>query len=802
MNASPATGSPPSPQTPYQTALEYISRGWRVLPLHHINKSSGDCSCGRPNCSSAGKHPISAGWQQTASTDSTLVDGWFKNSPERNIGVATGRDSGIFVLDVDGDEGYAALAELVAEHGELPETWSVRTGSGGAHFYLAYPDDVEIRNSASKIASHLDIRGDGGMVVAPPSVSAKGPYVVTDESDVAQAPQWLVDLILAAAPKPKQLEEVPEWDGRELTEREESYLNGVVAGLCRDLSDVTEGRHEMIYRCGLRVGSLTAGAGLDAEGAVETLVEAALSNPSIASVYTEYDIERTLKDGIRQGLESPSAVPKPEFEFDEEDFEEWLDELDGEDAGGGDEDDEDETIRSTWAPCDLTPFIEGTYTPPVADILMRSDGHGLFYAGKTHAVLGESESGKSWITLSAIASEIEAGNTCLYIDPEDSPGTAVMRLKALGVSDEGLRERFVYVQPEIAHNKGTADDKKAWRALMKHTFSLAVIDGMNAILATYGASSDSNDDVTAFMNSVPNIIARRTGAAVAIVDHVTKSTDGRGRFAIGAQAKLSTLTGCSYMVDVRDVFAPGQPGVLEMRVGKDRPGAVRAVSTDARKTDRTQLTATVSIESDAAGGANSMKMQFLAPGTSVSDAFVEEMESYRLHQAVYDFIEDAVADPANVGFYPTLRQVRKGVVGGNADIGKVVTDMLQDGILVNHSPNSGYELDLGDVLPPWITPESFSGSSQKSGPSTGCGKPATDRATDHPSRAAGPAVHPGPTAQDRGLDRSTDHPVTFERGPGPSGPSPYKGDGLGPDPRDTHSSIETDDDFWDSISLD
>lgn len=82
-------------------------------------------------------------------------------------------------------------------------------------------------------------------------------------------------------------------------------------------------------------------------------------------------------------------------------------------------------------------------------------------------------------------------------------------------------------------------------------YALAVVDGVTDSLGLFGYSTKDNDDVSAWARELPRRIADRTGAAVVVVDHVTKDADSRGRFAIGWQAKLSGLTGAAYTVEVR-----------------------------------------------------------------------------------------------------------------------------------------------------------------------------------------------------------------------------------------------------------
>ena len=169
--------------------------GWRVLPI-------------KPG----GKRPPMTKWQEAATNDVDLINQWWtKDYPNHGVGVLTGSGSGVFVLDVDvanGKVGAETLATLEAEHGPLPDTAKVQTGSGGWHYYFRWPAGQEIRNDASKrLGTDLDIRGEGGQVVAPPTIHANGKrYEWVDDSgdlEVADAPQWLLEMLVPPIPKPK-----------------------------------------------------------------------------------------------------------------------------------------------------------------------------------------------------------------------------------------------------------------------------------------------------------------------------------------------------------------------------------------------------------------------------------------------------------------------------------------------------------------------------------------------------------------------------------------------------------------------
>jgi len=154
--------------------LQYAERGWAVFPVHSV--INGVCTCGKPNCSSPGKHPVHKGWKDLATTDPDQLKSLFGTNQRLNIGIATGTPSGVYVVDVDvkpDRDGLEALRQQEANHSPLDKSLSVRTGSGGWHFYLPTHGRL-IPNSVGKVGAGIDIRGDGGFVVAPPSRHISG----------------------------------------------------------------------------------------------------------------------------------------------------------------------------------------------------------------------------------------------------------------------------------------------------------------------------------------------------------------------------------------------------------------------------------------------------------------------------------------------------------------------------------------------------------------------------------------------------------------------------------------------------
>ena len=147
-------------ETSLDWALAYAAVGIKVIPI-------------KPNS----KHPRIPKWQEVATTDNTQITDWF-NGTEQGIGLALGpqpNGDNLFAIDIDthGANGYDTLRQLVAEHGQLPITWTQHTGGGGQHLIYRAPAGIDIRNQqalGNRLGDGIDIRGRGGQIVAAPSV--------------------------------------------------------------------------------------------------------------------------------------------------------------------------------------------------------------------------------------------------------------------------------------------------------------------------------------------------------------------------------------------------------------------------------------------------------------------------------------------------------------------------------------------------------------------------------------------------------------------------------------------------------
>jgi Bifunctional DNA primase/polymerase, N-terminal/Primase C terminal 1 (PriCT-1) len=165
------------------TALAFANKGLAVFP-----------------CLPRRKEPATKHGLKDAITDLGMIRGWWRQEPQFNVAIATGAVSNIFVIDVDGLDAEIELRRLEAEHGELPPSVEVITARG-RHLYFRWPE-IPIRNSAGKIAPGIDVRGDGGYVLAPPSIHPTGrryEWSVDCASALAEAPAWLLDKVALPA---------------------------------------------------------------------------------------------------------------------------------------------------------------------------------------------------------------------------------------------------------------------------------------------------------------------------------------------------------------------------------------------------------------------------------------------------------------------------------------------------------------------------------------------------------------------------------------------------------------------------
>jgi hypothetical protein len=255
-----------------------------------------------PTCHQPAKHPRITGWQDKATTDPRTIIDWRKQWPSTNFSAATGTHSGIWILDVDGFEGFASLEKIKAELCKLPPTRQTQSGSGnGAHFWWRLPPGVIVRNSTSAIASGIDVRGEGGQILLPSSRHESGGLYrwqdghAPDEVELSEAPAALLRLALEACKKTRNSTDEPADPGAPLVRRPRSKRRNGPRGAGLAIGD-GEGRggfHGPINGIAIKYfGTLSTDA--DAAQLKRALRTAISSAP--ASNHEPSDIERYASD--------------------------------------------------------------------------------------------------------------------------------------------------------------------------------------------------------------------------------------------------------------------------------------------------------------------------------------------------------------------------------------------------------------------------------------------------------------------------------------------------------------------------
>lgn len=285
---------------PLEAALDYAASGWPVLPCHAVFPNSGGCTCGAEHCASPGKHPTIRGGLRAASRNLDRVRYWWGRWPNANVAIRTGRESRLVVLDVDpAHGGLETLRGLIKEHGSLPQTYTVGTGSDGLHFYFAHPGK-QVRNDAGRrLGPGLDIRGDGGYVIAPPSLHGSGHrYHVAADVSIERMPKWILDRLR----KPERKREIVMPDTAQM--RATRWAEAAMAGELRTLREAPEGsRNSTLNRAAFNLGQIVGAGKLPEVDVSTTLVSA-----GVAIGLTEREAKATVTSGLKAGVARPRVL--------------------------------------------------------------------------------------------------------------------------------------------------------------------------------------------------------------------------------------------------------------------------------------------------------------------------------------------------------------------------------------------------------------------------------------------------------------------------------------------------------------
>lgn len=278
-------------------ALDFIRRGIPVFPV-----------------SAKTKKPTTRNGFKDATTDEAQVRSWWTNGPGNMIGIPMGPRSGMWLVDADIDpakglDGPKELAQLTAQYGPLPETLASSTPRGGSHFYFRW-NRVNIRNSASKVGPGLDVRGDGGYSIVPPSARTDGTLYRWrgNVTEPAEAPQWLVDKALRAS-KPKRARLTTATATPSSSPRDQAWALAALADECTAVTTAPPGtRNDRLNTAAFNLGQIIAAGGLSEQEVRDRLFAAAEACGLVADDGAQ-QAWATIASGLAAGKGQPRSRP-------------------------------------------------------------------------------------------------------------------------------------------------------------------------------------------------------------------------------------------------------------------------------------------------------------------------------------------------------------------------------------------------------------------------------------------------------------------------------------------------------------
>lgn len=262
----------------------------------------------------ANKRPVVETGFKAATSDPTEIAALFNRSGAELIGMPTGRASGLVAIDIDIRPDADGSVWLEENRYALPETRTHKTRSGGLHLLFRVPEGHEIRNSASRIAPGVDVRGEGGYVILPPSPG----YAIADETEPAEMPRWLIRACQPPEPAPQPAP----------TPRQPTRHGGTPYGLaaidaeCHAITRAPFGRQEpTLNEAGLKIGALIAGGELEEGPAVAELLAAArfIASEPGREPWRPAEIEQKIRRAVADGKARPRQAPRSTVQFWDQD---------------------------------------------------------------------------------------------------------------------------------------------------------------------------------------------------------------------------------------------------------------------------------------------------------------------------------------------------------------------------------------------------------------------------------------------------------------------------------------------------
>lgn len=227
---------PPFDLSVKAAAEKYFALGFRCFPVNGV-REDGQCTCGKLDCGQAGKHPATRNGLKDAVSTWEEYEKLVAGRTMLNIAIATGPESGFWVLDVDGPEGAQSLGAL-DEDGQIAATDTASQSTGKGHHIIYRHPGRKVFSRVKKLGDGLDTRGDGGYIVAAPSRHRSGAVYTWRDAAIADAPEWLLDLVCSDALPAEQemadnshfglFDDKPEWS--------DSDVRGMLTHLDPDMS--------------------------------------------------------------------------------------------------------------------------------------------------------------------------------------------------------------------------------------------------------------------------------------------------------------------------------------------------------------------------------------------------------------------------------------------------------------------------------------------------------------------------------------------------------------------------------------
>lgn len=293
---------------PLDVALSYISKSWPVFPCRSGDEEAVDRVTGQtkydPETGEVEvlkvKTPITDNGFKAATRFAHIIRRWWQDNPTAMVGVPTGERIGAWVLDIDPrHDGHNTLVALEQEYEPLPSTLTATTASGGKHYYFRHVQGVRNRGN---LGPGIDVRGDGGYVIAPGSVTAAGgKYEWDNDLSPQPAPQWLLDLVV-------RREQPTTHQPSGTAHTNSAYVNAAIDRELADLASTGMGNRNNA----LNDSSFNLGTFVGANALSESEARALLQDVARGWGRDWARCQKTIENGLAAGMRAPRDIPRPE----------------------------------------------------------------------------------------------------------------------------------------------------------------------------------------------------------------------------------------------------------------------------------------------------------------------------------------------------------------------------------------------------------------------------------------------------------------------------------------------------------